>query len=418
MMEHYARKDIGITSVRTVAIILGLLCTTYMISYAKPNKVDSLSARMVKVESLVETEQRERAILQKEVEFCEKSLRNIDEHVDRANVEISNQIAASSHTIQAWGWIIAIITILVSIVGIWYAYYINKMRKDITHLLSEAQDQLNQADEASDGIAEQQQRLSAQQSDIRKTLADTEEKIKELQQLYHDIQGNAREIYENVKREETKALLTRLENVPEDVSTLHGLLLVRPLEEEDFEIILRAYNGLITLNLDIYGITSVEELRKRSQQFINKEEAFMLLFAQHFMGKAIVVPALRSRLQLMFESLFRNYFFKNDAEKSTRDLKAGVATLEVGLQSEIIADYILAMSTSRYAKYMEWYKVLLVDMAEKQLEEIWDSVTMRHKKAISFAKSIKEIVADLNPQSPLLEKIAAYIAKGSERVKE
>lgn len=414
MTEQNSRSNIRTINVSRF-VLLVLLFSNYTVGYAKPNRVDSLSVQMANVENLIEAEQQEISIIQKEVEVCEKSLRSIDEHVDRANEEVSNQIAASSHTIQAWGWIIAIIaigaTVLASIAGIWYARYINKMRNDITHLLSEAQDQLDLAEEASADIAEQQQRVSALHKEIAKSQDAVEDKLQELQKLYLDIQKNSRQIYESMKREETLSLLHRLEDVPEDVSTLHGLLLVRPLEDEDFEIIHRAYNKLVALNFEIYGITSVEQLRTKSQQFVQKEEAFMILFAQHFMGRAIVVPELRLKLQSMFVSLFQTYFFKNDAEKSTRDLKTGVATLEIELQSKIIADYILAMSKSRYDKFIELYKVLLNGLAEEQIKDIWDSVSKRKRDAFSFATSIKEILVNLNPQSPLLENIAAYIAK-------
>ncbi len=179
MTEQNARNNIRI-NVRKLVVIFGLLCIICIVGYAKPNKVDSLSVRMENVERAFDAERREIAILQKEVEACERSLRNIDAHVDRTNEEISNQIAVSSHTIQVWGWLIAVLAILVSIAGIWYAHYINRLRKDITQLLSDAKNQLDQAEEASADIAEQQQRVSALQKEITISQDVMENKLQEL----------------------------------------------------------------------------------------------------------------------------------------------------------------------------------------------------------------------------------------------
>lgn len=417
MIEHSTRNNKRTIDVRKL-VIFGLLCITCIISYAKPNKVDSLFTRVGDVENLVEADRREIAILRKEVDLCEKSLRGIDEHVDRANTEVSNQIAASSHTIQSWGWIIAIIaigaTILASIAGIWYARYINKMRKDITHILSEAQKQLKQAEEASVDIAEQQQRVNVMQREIAKSQDVVENKLQELQNLYLDIQKNSRQIYDSMKREETLSLLHRLEDVPEDVTNLQGLLLVRPLADEDFDVLLKAYHNLIAQNLKLYNVSEVEELRETSSQFCFKEETFLLLFAQHFMGRSIEIVELRSLLRNMFDSLFEDYFFINDAEKSTKDFKCGVSSLEVSQQTDLLADYILAMTNSKYSQFIEWYNILLSDITEEQLTNIWNFVVSKNSKAIFFANSIKEIVAEEHPQSPLIETISLYIEQAEQ----
>ena len=104
--------------------LLALLCFVNTFGFARITKLDSLSIRVVDVETQLHVERQAISILQKEVEINEKSLRCIEEHVDRVNEEISNQIASSSHTIQVWGWIFTVLAILVSIAGILFAYYI------------------------------------------------------------------------------------------------------------------------------------------------------------------------------------------------------------------------------------------------------------------------------------------------------
>ncbi len=221
-----------------------------------------------------------------------------------------------------------------------------------------------------------------------------------------------------MKREETLSLLHRLVDVPEDVTNMQGLLLVRILSDEDFELLLQAYHKLITQNLKLYNVSEVEDLRETSTQFCFKEDTFILLFAQHFMGKAIENSILRPLLRNMFESLFKEYFFINDAEKSTKDLKCGVSSLDPSQQTELLTDYILAMTNSQYSHFIEWYNILLNDMTEEQLTDIWNRVTSKNSEATFFAKSIKEIMMGINPQSTLIETISQYIEQVEQNMQD
>jgi len=417
MKDQCTRTNMRISNVPKT-FILWLLCTICIISYAKPSKVDSLSSRIVNVEGVVEMERREVSILKKEIEVCEMSLKSIDEHVDRANEEVSNQIAASAHTIQVWGIVIAVIAIVVSIVltiaGIVFTYYINKMRKNIIHLTSEAKKQLKQAEVASEDIAEQQQRVNAQQQEIKKLQDATEKNVKELQQLHSDIQNNMNTIYLKLRREETVAMLQRLEEIPEDITNLGDILLARTLEKEDFIKILNAYHNLVKRCSELNSDCSVDELRQNDEVFEARETSYALQFAQHFIDQAIVVPEVRELLRIRFDIFWGGCFFKNDAEKSTKDFKQGIISLSENVQTELLSDYIYAMSQSPYSMYVDWYKLLLDNLSEQQINDIWESVTKRNNGAIFFAESIKETLMALNPQSALLEKIETYIKNVKE----
>lgn len=407
-MKQTTINDCRIIDIRKI-VLLEVFCIICLAGYAKTNKVDSLSAKMLNVENSVAVEQREIAILQKEVEVCEKSLRCIDEHVDRANEKVSTQIAASSHTIQVWGWIISALAILASLAGIFFARHINKLRKNIAALYLEAEEKLKQARDASDDIDETQQRAMSQLNESKKVLTEVESKIQELQQIYSNIQANATAIYESVKREETKNLLSRLVNVPEDVTNMQTLLLVRILKEEDYQALLTAYSNLIDQYQQIYGTSTTEELRKKNSQFAYKESAYVMLFAQHFMGKAIMVPELQHLLQTMFDDLFKDYFFINDAEKSTEDFKEGVLQLDEKTQVNLMVDYILAIHKSRFVKFSGLYDVLLKDMPEVTLKKIWKGVSSRTKKALCFAQCVDAILTAKKSDEEFQKIVNEYI---------
>lgn len=398
--------------------LLALLCLVNTFGFARITKLDSLSIRVVDVETQLHVERQAISILQKEVEINEKSLRCIEEHVDRVNEEISNQIASSSHTIQVWGWIFTVLAILVSIAGILFAYYIHKTSKDMSRLTSEAAEQLKQAEEQSNDINEMQQRTMSQQSEIKKALLEIENQKHELQKLYSDIQKNSQKIYTSMRREETTALLIRLEEIPEDIVNISKTLFTRNLNDTDFTKLLNAYYNLIARSKELNNISSTVELRTKDYNFARLENSYILLFAQHFMGKSIVKEEIRESLRSRFFLLFNECFFRNDAEKSTKDFKQGIMNLsDAKLQMDLMKEFVEAIIRSRYQKLTELYDILLSGWTELQLREIWETVTKKQTDALPFANAIQTVVTNLNPQSTLLVAIAGYINRTTADVK-
>lgn len=390
--------------------LLALLCLVNTFGFARITKVDSLSVRVVDIETQLHVERQAISILQKEVGIYEKSLECIEEHVDRVNEEISNQIASSSHTIQVWGWIFTVLAILVSIAGILFAYYIHKTSKDMSRLTSEAAEQLKQAEEQSNDINEMQQRTMSQQSEIKKALLEIENQKHELQKLYSDIQNNSQKIYTSMRREETTALLTRLEEIPEDIVNISKTLFTRILNDADFTKLLNAYNNLIARSKELSNISTTAELRTKDYNFARLEDSYLSLFAQHFMDKSIVNEEIRELLRSHFFILFNECFFRNDAEKSTKDFKQGILNLsDEKLQMDLMKEFVEAIIQSRYQKLTELYDILLSGWTELQLREIWEAVTKKQIDALPFANVIQTVVTNLNPQSTLLEAIAGYI---------
>lgn len=390
--------------------LLALLCLVNTFGFARITKVDSLSVRVVDIETQLHVERQAISILQKEVGIYEKSLECIEEHVDRVNEEISNQIASSSHTIQVWGWIFTVLAILVSIAGILFAYYIHKTSKDMSRLTSEAAEQLKQAEEQSNDINEMQQRTMSQQSEIKKALLEIENQKHELQKLYSDIQNNSQKIYTSMRREETTALLTRLEEIPEDIVNISKTLFTRILNDADFTKLLNAYNNLIARSKELSNISTTAELRTKDYDFARLEDSYLSLFAQHFMDKSIVNEEIRELLRSHFFILFNECFFRNDAEKSTKDFKQGILNLsDEKLQMDLMKEFVEAIIQSRYQKLTELYDILLSGWTELQLREIWEAVTKKQIDALPFANVIQTVVTNLNPQSTLLEAIAGYI---------
>lgn len=390
--------------------LLVLLCLINSFGFARITKVDSLSVRVVDIETQLHVERQAISILQKEVGIYEKSLECIEEHIDRVNEEISNQIASSSHTIQVWGWIFTALAILVSIAGILFAHYIHKTSKDMSRLTSEAAEQLDQAKEQSDDIDEMQQRTMSQQCEIKKALLEIENQKQELQKLYSDIQKNSQKIYTSMRREETTALLIRLEEIPEDIANIGETLLTRNLNDADFTKLLNAYYNLIARSKELSNISTTAALRTKDFKFADLENSYLLLFAQHFMEQSIVKEEIRELLRSRFRVFFNECFFRNDAEKSTKDFRQGILNLnDEQVQMDLMKEFVEAIIQSRYQKLTELYEILLSGWTEPQLREIWKTVTNKQMDALPFAGVMQTIITHLNPQSTLLEDIAEYI---------
>ena len=421
-MKHTIIKERGIIDIRKVITIVGLMFVTCLACYAKPNKVDSLAKQMTNVESQMQVDRQEMAILQKEIEICEKSIKSIDEHVDRVNEGVSNQIASSSHIIQTWGIIFSILSVLLTGCGIAFGYYINRMWKKINNLQDNAQEVIDDLDSKMNEIAEQQQRVSANQTEIitlqmkintdaeqiQQNIVEGEKQIEALQDLYGKFKENSAKIYTQLHREETKRILSRLEEIPEDISNFADTLLSRNLEETDFDNIYTAYHNLIQRYLETTNLSDITKLREKDNSFFKKENMYELLFAQHFLRQAIMKDDLQYLIRKDFAYLMTCYY-RNDVEKSTEDLKLGVQKLDSDLMLEIIKEYINALVNSKYRDLSKLYKVLLTDLNEDQLNEIWSAITRQNSQAYTFAGAIKDIIENFYPQSTLLNIIAAYV---------
>lgn len=396
------------------SVFVMLFCLAYSTISAKSSKVDSLSLEVASLKYQITEKQHLIESTQNELMIFEKELEYIYKHTENANEDISNLISASSHIIQVWGWVISAIAILLSIFGVAFAFVTNKLRKNIALLTSQAMSQLKQAEIGTTEIAEQQAKISIQQEEIKKMQSSTEAKIQELQNIYSNIQENSQEIYRKLRREETIALLERLENVPDDIVNIADIMLARDLEESDFSKLFNAYQKLIIRYTELYNAHSVAEIRKNNSLFAELEGSYSLQFAQHFMGQSILKPEIRDLVCPRFFVFFNKCFFRNDAEKSTKDFKKGVLLLDnIQQQIEISAEFIDAIAKSRYSRLTELYQTLLSDLNEKQLKGIWDAVSIKNSNAVFFANTFKDIIININPTSTLLEDVDKYI-KGSE----
>ena len=416
-----------------ILVLVALLSLSSCISLSartmQMSKIDSLSMRVANIEHLMAEEQQKLELCKKELSICEISLHSIDEHVDRTNETISNQISSSSHIISTWGIIFSIISILLTAFGVVFGFYINRMWRKISDLQENAQRLMKDFDQKIIEISEQQQRVSANQTEIvnlqskintdadqiRQNLAEGEKQLEKLQELYGKFKENSSKIYSQLHKEETKRIIERLKEVPEDISNVESVLLSRDLDDASFSDVYEAYKTLIQRYFDISQLHDVDELRKTNPSFSDKEDGYAILFAQHFFKQSIATEDLRNLLRKKLSYLMSCYY-KNDAEKSTKDFKMGLQQVEEKLSNEMLKEYILALVKSKYANFKELYEILLTDLNEEQLNDIWKAVVEQNSEAYTFAKIFKETMMHVNQESALLQSIITYIDQEKKEV--
>lgn len=379
------------------------------------DRIDSLNVRVDNIE-------REAAFMKKEQQIVDKSLHRIDEHTEKNYAAVSNQIASSSHIISAWGIAISVLSAFLTLFGIAFGYYINRMWKKINEMQQNATQLMSDWDRKMAEISEEQQRVSATQGEIvklqnkintdaaqiDKNLQEGEKQLETLQELYGNFRENSSKIYTHLRREETKYLLTRLEEIPEDIANICDSLLSRTLEASDFAYVLNGYHNLIQRYLDMTQMKSVQELRLANSSFRKKEDLYLIVFAQHFLRQAILEDDLREVIRNGFARLISCYY-KNDAEQSTKDLKAGVAQLEPDLRMSILKDYTKALSESKFANFKELYEILVGDMEMDEMISLWDRVIGEEKNAICFTEVCLAILLQNRPESDKIEPMQKYI---------
>ena len=194
--------------------------------------------------------------------------------VDVSNSTIANEISAVNTMLVAF-------TIVFGIVGVLLGIYISWLQRKVSKM--------------SDNIEEKEQKIIL----LAKTVEDTDNKIQS------DISG----LYAKLRKEETLTLLHRLEEEPEDITNLADLLLARPLDDNGFPILKKAFEKLMVIHLEVGKDVLVDP---------SLETRYVLLFFQHYLFQSILDDKLRTEVVKDLDSCM-NCAFKHDIIKSTKD---------------------------------------------------------------------------------------------------
>lgn len=209
---------------------------------------------------------------------------------------------------------------------------------------------------------------------VTETSKVVKEKETEVKALVNDINDNIDKLYQKVRREDTKSMLKRLVEVPDDISNLLDILLSRELESEDFVTIKEAYQNLINKGRE-------KDCLGYFRQSLGDE--YLLLFFQHFPAMAIeddfignkIIGYFKTGIACAFENDVLNIINEIGGVVSNKNTKAN--------RSNVLYELLLALKTADNTKdnpkYIEMLKIKVND------DSIWDEV--EHKIDIEMKKS-------------------------------
>lgn len=211
----------------------------------------------------------------------------------------------------------------------------------------------------------------------------------ESKEIKHAIENSVGTLYNKLKTEETRSILRRLSEVPEDVTNLGRSLLSRKLESEDeYNAIRNAFNKL---------------LNKKSPKEKYLHYYRMILF-QHF----LYFP-LYNQDEKIIEELSNNYVelisdsFENDMKKSTEDFIRAIVDNGLSKNKIQINKFMNAVGESSYKDDESIYETVFDSLntarnrfnfydylSESDAKEKYEKTILRLLNYKKLTKSYKE----------------------------
>ena len=265
-------------------------------------------------------------------------LQNINDNVDAILriVDVSNSTIANE--ISAINTMLVAFTIVFGVVGVLLGVYISWLQRKVSKM--------------SDNIAEKEQKIIS----MAKAVTETDEKI------HSDIRG----LYDDLREEETMALLRRLAEEPLDISNLSNLLMARALSSEGFTILKQAYIKLKSIGPEIDNDRFLEPSYR--QQYI-------VIFFQHYLRESVLDEDIRP--DIVKECKYSmNCAFKRDIIKSTEDFCMALSDSKVQFDRVLlVVDYLKALNQSKYANFVELKSIFQEKLDPSLLVEAIDKCT-------------------------------------------
>lgn len=263
----------------------------------------------------------------------QKEIHKLDSSLQKTNFEISelkrkleveenlnNQIInGTSFQLNFATYTLGILAIVITITAIFLGVYVTRIERKIINLKEESIALLNE----------------------------TEKNKKKVVSINNLIQNNVKKLYSNIKREETKSLLNRLTEVPEDISNISSLLLSRELEYEDFIILKKAFLELNKLSSDY----------SKDLSLYSEKSSYLQLFFQHFLFLSLKDDNLHDEINEFYYDGFESSFI-NDAKKSTDEFIRYIMEFDITNKEVEINKFMYAISLSHFKNSEFIYKLI------------------------------------------------------------
>lgn len=249
--------------------------------------------------------------------------------IEASNSSVSNQLTVA-------GILLALVGLIVTVFGAVIGLYISKKKAEIEKLAQ---------------TVEEKKTIVASLAKTTKELDD---------QIHNDLKG----LYQQLRKEETNALLDRLVLEPRDILNLTQLLFARDLEDSGFVKLREAYLKLKASlnenrNEEEESEESSDDLGGFSRGFEETgEDKYTLLFFQHYCGLSLMDEDIRPELIKSFGDNF-DCAFKRDMIKSTIDICQALSDKNSTFNKEdVLVSFLKALNESKHSNLTELKNIL------------------------------------------------------------
>lgn len=295
------------------------------------------------------------------VENCKEIVRNDSLLIDRlygqvdANQQLINTYnGAISNQLSVLSIIIAVITLFITVVSIFFGFYINNRYQKVVEINKTISGKRKQIENSSKEIRQINDVIKNRREEI-------EIASKEVSKINEAINHNMTDLYQQLHREETVFLLNRLVEEPHDVQNLSASLLSRQLKHEDYELLKCSMMKILeefTYNKDIffdeYLFMQVDDDYKT---WISYVKSYYLLLFQHFSDNFV----LDEDLNFMFVDGFDfaiQCAFQRDIIKSTEDISKALKFSDSVKKISLLKSYLKALNKSKFSRLQEIGSIL------------------------------------------------------------
>ena len=279
-------------------------------------------------------------LLSNKIIDLEKHIRKTKEEIDKkfdyqmqCNETAINSVNTS---ISGASYAIMILGIIVTFLGVGLAIYIARQIRNVTH------------------IANQSKSALSNHLKIRDEVRALDEKIK----------NNMSDLYNDLKEEETRALIKRLSEVPEDIGNLFSILASREIPKELFPQIKKAHQSLTN----------------------GDKPGYLLLFFQHFPSLSLFDEELQDEMEANYLLLMESSF-KNDIMKTSEAfVKVIIKEGDILDFTEKIKKYFIALQQSKFKNRSDLHKHIYKSLLTKENRFALYSILQQEEQLKDIAK--------------------------------
>ncbi len=341
-------------------IVLGLFIFTAIVYATDPNQATLSQLQIAQMQKDISAQSEKYVNLQKEVADLTDNMHQTREEFDKkfdyqiqcndkAINSVNTSISGASHALSFYGILLTVVGIVVGLLAISLGIYISRQVKNVKDIEEES-----------------------------KAVFDRHLKIRdEVRNLDGNIKKNMTRLYSDLKIEETRALVERLVEVPEDVENLSEILLSREISEELFLRIKKAYQSLSEPDPRMLACC---------------KQKYRIIFFQHFSGQSLFDRDLEDEMERDYPTLM-DCSFVNDIMKASKDFIT--ATIEEGdifKYSEKIKKFFVGFQQSRYSGNLNLYKYIYDVLRDKENRFSLYSILQQEKRVVGVVNIFSEFL--------------------------